>query len=115
MSQPSQVTTERRRFLIIDAIVLVAAAALMFSAERIVHEWGDPAALYGRREIRRIAWSLALAIPSLVLLVALLARPGDRRRLRHGAPGLYVHLALAAVLVVRCAGWLAQAVIVQVY
>ena len=44
---------ERRRFRLSDAIVLVAAVALMLSADRAVHGfwvWGDPVASYGPAE-----------------------------------------------------------------
>jgi hypothetical protein len=100
-----------RRLLLIDAITLVAAAALMLSSHRAIRwfwAWGDPIASYGPRETRLIAWALALSGSSLILLVSLLAHPGGPRRLHRGAPGLLVHAAIAAVLAVRVAGWAAQ-------
>src|SRR4051794_21047678 len=75
------VSEERRRFRLSDAIVLVAAVALMLSADRVVHwfwVWGDPVASYGPAETRRMAWSFALAGLSLPLLCSLLARRSDR-------------------------------------
>jgi hypothetical protein len=110
--------TERRPFHLIDGIALVAASALMLSADRAVHEWwswlasrlGDLPS-WGPRETRVMAWSVALTGLSLTLLVSLLARSADRRRLRRGAPGLAVHIAVATVVLVRIAGWLARATI----
>jgi hypothetical protein len=45
------------------------------------------------------------------VLVSLLARPTGPRRLRRGVPGLFVPVAVAAVLAVRMSGWAAQALI----
>jgi len=58
-----------------------------------------------------MAWSLALAEVSLVLLIPSLLRRADRGRLRRGVPGLLVHAAVATVMAVRLAGWAAQAAI----
>jgi hypothetical protein len=101
-----------RRFRLIDAITLIAAAALMLSSHRAVlwfWTWGDPIASYGPRETRLMAWALALCNLSLILLVSLLTHPAGPRRLRRGAPGLLVPVAVATVLAVRIAGWAAQA------
>ena len=103
-----------RRFLLVDAIVLIAAAAFMLSSHRAIRwfwAWGDPIASYGHRETRLMAWALALSGLSLVLLVSLLAHPTGPRRLRRGAPGLLVPVAVALVLAVRMGGWAAQALI----
>jgi hypothetical protein len=116
MSRQETDITGRRRFLLIDAIMLVAAAALMLSSDRAIHwfwGWGDPVASYTQWETRLMAWSLALAGLSLVLLCPLLARPAGRRGLLRGAPGLFVHLAVATVLVVQLTGWLSQEVIAR--
>jgi hypothetical protein len=116
MSPQQTDITDRRRFLISDAIVLVAAAALMLSADRAVHwiwsafsEWFGDVPSWNQWETRRMAWSLALASLSLPLLCSLVVRPADRSRLRRGAPGLVVHLAIATVVAVRLAGWATQA------
>src|SRR3954463_11611259 len=106
------VSEERCRFLLSDAILLVAAVALMLSADRAVHGfwvWGDPVASYGPTETRRMAWSFALAGFSLPLLGSLPARRSDRGRLHLGAPGLLVHLAVGMAVAVRLADWAAQA------
>jgi hypothetical protein len=109
---------ESRRFLLSDIIVLVAAAALMLSADRAVHWiWSSFSSWFGDMpswnpwETMRMAWSLALASLSLPLLCSLLLHPTDRSRLRRGAPGLLVHLAIATVVVVRLSGWVTQAAI----
>src|SRR5438105_704221 len=62
-----------------------------------------------------MACSLALAGLSLPLLCSLLARRVDRVRLRHGAPGLLVHLAVGMVVAVRLAVWSAQASIFALF
>ena len=62
-----------------------------------------------------MAWSLTLAELSLVLLALLLLRSGSRDRLRHGAFGLLVRLAVAAVLGVRLTGWLDHALIYRAF
>ncbi|MFI5461058.1 MAG: hypothetical protein ACHRXM_37095 [Isosphaerales bacterium] len=106
---------ERRRFLLIDTITLVVASALMLSANRAalgLWWWCDVTAS-NDYETRSMAWSLALTGLSLTLLVSLLAHSADRRRLRRGAPGLFVHLAVATVVFVRITGWLAQASIFE--
>jgi hypothetical protein len=93
MSRQETNITQRQRFLLIDAIMLVAAAALMLSADRFIHwfwVWSDPVATYGQRETRLMAWSLALAGLSLVQLSSLMARPAGRTHMRRSAPGLYV-------------------------
>ena len=112
MHQPE--TEAPRRFLLIDAILLIAAAALMLTSHRAIMgfwAWGDPIASYGPREPRLMAWALALSGLSLILLGSLVAHPGDRRRLCHGVPGLFVPVAVATVLAVRTSGWAAQALI----
>lgn len=104
--------TPARRFRLIDAIVLVACAALMLSADRAIHwfwVWGDPVASFTPSETRRMAWSLALAAFIVPLLGSLLARREDRSRLRNGAPGLLVYPAVATVAAARLLGWSAQA------
>jgi hypothetical protein len=104
--------TERRPFLLIDAITLVAAAALMLPANRALHWlwwWGDPLASYSERNTRVMVWTLALIGLSLALLPSQLVRSADRRRLRRGVPGLFVHGAVVTVLGLRIAGWAAQA------
>ena len=78
-----------RRFLLIDAITLIAAAALMLSAQRAIQwfwAWGDPIASYSHRETRLMAWALALSGLSLTLLVSLLVHPTGPRRLRRARP-----------------------------
>jgi hypothetical protein len=84
-----------RRFLLLDAMALVLAAAVMLSA-REMFRWlwvhGNPDLSFGERELARHAGTLALLGLSCSLLPFMLARSGDRRRLRQGAPGLLVHL-----------------------
>jgi hypothetical protein len=101
-----------RRFLLIDAILLIAATALMLSAHRAIWwfwVWGDPIASYDPQETRLMARALALSRLSLILLVSLLAHPTGPRRLRRGVQGLFVPVAVAAVLAVRMSGWAVQA------
>jgi hypothetical protein len=103
-----------RRFLLVDAIILIAAAALMLSSHRAIWwfwVWGDPTASYSYRETRLMAGALALSGLSFILLVSVLAHPTGPRRLRRGAPGLFVPVAVASVLAVRVCGWAAQALI----
>ena len=107
-------TETPRRFLLIDAITLIAAAALMLTSHRAIRwfwAWGDPIASYGPRETRLMAWALALSGLSLILLISLVAHPGGPQRLRRGAPGRFVPVAVATVLAVRLSGWAAQALI----
>ena len=114
MNQPERDASDRR-FLLMDAIKLVGVAAIMFSTDRTVlwlnlsfgikNPWSSP---WLPRELRLMTWSLALTGASLVLLLSLLVRPTDRNRLRRGVPGLFVHLAVATVVVVRIFGWLGQ-------
>src|SRR3954454_7904065 len=101
-----------------DGIVLVAAAALVLPAERTVYwmwstfsTWFSDVPSWNPAEVRRMAWSLALAEVSLVPLIPSLLRRADRGRLRRGVPGLLVHAAVATVMAVRLAGWAAQAAI----
>jgi hypothetical protein len=93
-----------RRFLILDAMVLILASAVMLSA-RSAFRWswtaGNPFLSYGEREVTRYSAALALVGLSFVLLPFTLARKGDRRRLRQGAPGLLVYL-----VVVVTFGWM---------
>jgi hypothetical protein len=103
-----------RRFRLIDAITLIAAAALMLSSHRAVlwfWVWGEPDASYGPHETRLMAWGLALCCLSVILLVSILIHRTGPRRLRRGAPGLFVPVAVVAVLAVRMSGWAAQALI----
>jgi hypothetical protein len=109
-----QETEIPRRFRLIDAITLIAAAALMLSADRAIQwfwVWGDPVASYSPPETRQMAWALALISLSLISLVSLMLHPTGPRRLRRGAPGLFVHAAVATVLAVRIIGWAVQALI----
>jgi hypothetical protein len=115
MSDPAP---SARRFHLSDGIVLVAAAALVLTAERTVYwmwstfsTWFSDVPSWNPAEVRRMAWSLALAEVSLVLLIPSLLRGADRGRLRRGVPGLLVHAAVATVMAVRLAGWAAQATI----
>ena len=107
-----------RRFHLIDLVVLVVGAALMLSADRAVQwiwvafgGWTADVPSWDAWQTRRMAWSLGLAGFSLPLLIVLLVRPSDRARQRGGAPGLFVHPAVAAVVVLRLAGWLARGAI----
>src|SRR3954454_23717097 len=68
-----------------DGIVLVAAAALVLPAERTVYwmwstfsAWFSDVPSWNPAEVRRMAWSLALAEVSLVLLIPSLLRRADR-------------------------------------
>lgn len=102
---------EGRRFLLIDAIMLVAVAAVMLSAGRAVRwvaEWEVPKARYDSEMLMRMSGSLALIGLSVVLLPFVLARTADRRRLRRGAPGLFVHVVVVAVIGVLTAAWAAE-------
>jgi hypothetical protein len=67
-----QETETPRRFRLIDAITLIAAAALMLSSHRAIlgfWAWGDPIASYGPRETRLMAWAPALCSLCLIMLV----------------------------------------------
>ncbi len=111
MSDPVHLPAERRRFLLIDAITLVAAAALVFSANLIL------ISVLTLLDHRHAAWdflgwgrrigscTLGLIVLSLAMLFAQSARPSDRRRLRNGAPGLMVHLVITILFGLRIAGW----------
>ena len=88
MSDPAPAA---RRFHLSDGIVLVAAAALVLTAERTVYRmwsrfstWFSDVPSWNPAEVRRMAWSLALAEVSLVLLIPSLLRRADRGRLRRG-------------------------------
>jgi hypothetical protein len=84
-----------RRFLLLDAMALVLASAVMLSARGLfLWSWstGIPDLSYGDNEVARHSAALALVGLSFVLLPFTLARPGDRRRLRQGAPGLLIHV-----------------------
>jgi hypothetical protein len=93
-----------RRFLLLDAMALILVSAVMLSARSLfLWSWiaGCPVCSYNDREVARHSAALALVGLSLVLLPLLLARTGDRRRLRQGAPGLLVSL-----VVVVTFGWM---------
>lgn len=101
-----------RRFLLSDAVVLVASTAMVLSAGRAVRSILSSFSAWFNRfedlhwyEARLVTCSVALAGLSLPLLGSLLIRPTDRNRLLQGAPGLFVHLAVATVVVVRLTGW----------
>jgi hypothetical protein len=106
-----------RRFLILDAMALVLAAAVMLSA-REMFRWlwanGCPDASYGEREVARHAGALAMLGLSFALLPFMLARPGDRRRLRQGAPGLLVHLVAVVVPGWLLVEWAARGLVLHV-
>lgn len=109
-----------RKFRILDALFLVAAAALMLTAERLVYwlwatfsVWFMDVPSWDAREIHLMAWSLALAELDLALLALVLVRRTDRSRLRRGVPGLLVHAVVATVVVVRLAGWSVQVLITR--
>jgi hypothetical protein len=111
-----------RRFSLSDTLVLIAAAALVLSADRAVlwiwssfSAWFQDVPSWSPAETRRMAWSLALAGFSFPMLCSLLARRADRARLRRGAPGLFVHPAIATVAAVRLVGWAAQAAIFALF
>ena len=104
-----------RRFHLSDAFVLVVAAALMLSADRAVGElWTSHITASGTVpsfdawQTRRMAWTLALALLNLALLCSALARRVDRSRLRGGAPGLFVHAAVATVVLAGVASWASE-------
>jgi hypothetical protein len=102
---------EPRPFFLSDGVTLVAAAALMLTAGRALRTlwmWGDAMAVYSANDLRVMSWSLALILLSLMLLLYQLARSRDRRRLRRGVPGLYVHPVIATVIGLRLAGWAVQ-------
>jgi hypothetical protein len=110
--------TPARPFRILDAASLIAAAALMLTAERVVYwlwatlsGWFLDVPSWNPRELRLMAWSLALAELDLALLAVLLVRRTGRARLRNGSPGLLVHAAVAIVVGVRLTGWSARALI----
>jgi cation transport ATPase len=110
--------TGRRRFRLIDAVVLVATAALMLSTGRLVRwfwAWATPVSSFGTWETRWMAWSLALAALGLAPSLYVLASPAARRGLRSGAPGLLVPAVIAAVLAVRACIWLAQGQIAKAF
>jgi hypothetical protein len=101
-----------RRFHLSDAIVLVVAAALMLSADRAVGKlWTSHISTSGTIpsfdawETRRMAWTLGLALLNLAMLCSTLARRVDRSRLRGGAPGLFVHAAVATAILAGVASW----------
>jgi len=106
----------QRRFLLGDAIILVASTALLLSADRAVRSicvsfsaWFHGFAALHFVEVRLITYSVALTSLSLPLLGSLLIRPTDRNRLCQGVPGLFVHLVVAMVVVVRLTGWAVRA------
>lgn len=118
MGQQQSDITDRRRFHLIDAITLVAAAAVMLAAGRVIQwfwVWSDPVASYNPRELRLMEWSLAFAELCLVQFTVLIAQPTGRRRLRRGVPGLAVYLVVGLVLIVRATGWLTQALIERAF
>ncbi len=59
-------------------------------------------------QTRRMAWTLALALLNLTLLCSALARRVDRSRLRGGSPGLFVHAAVATIVLVGVASWASE-------
>lgn len=100
----------QRRFRLLDAVVLVAAAALMLSTGRLVQwfwAWATPTSSFSTWETRRMAWSLSLAALSLALAFPILTRSAARKGMRSGAPGLLVPAVIAVVLAVRAGTWLA--------
>ena len=104
-----------RRFHLSDAFVLVVAAALMLSANRAVGElWTSHTRTSGTIpsfdpwQTRRMAWTLALALLNLTLLCSALPRRVDRSRLRGGAPGLFVHAAVATIVLVGVSSWASE-------
>ena len=100
-----------RRFLLGDAMALILVAAVVLSARGLfLWSWiaGNPLLMYNDREINRHSAAVGLAGVSFALLPFVLARPGDRRRLRRGAPGLLVHL-----VVVVAVGWLMVEMLVR--
>jgi hypothetical protein len=103
---------ETRHLRLSDIVVLIAAAALMFSSPHAA-EWlwarRNPGTVYGPGIVKAMTEVLALTAPSLVLLPYQLMRSSDRRRLRQGTPGLCAHLAIVTVLGVQITGWAAQA------
>src|SRR3954452_18793016 len=115
MSDPAP---DARRVHLTDGIVLVAEAARFPNAARTVcWVWSTFSSMFSDvpswnpAEVRRMAWSLALAEVSLVLLIPSVLRGADRGRLARGVPGLLLHAAVATVVAVRLAGWAAQAAI----
>jgi hypothetical protein len=105
-AEPSE--SSRRRFLIADAMMLVVVAALMATAKaQFYWMWqGIPDLSYGGYELNRFCVGVALANASVVWFASLLVRPIDRRRLRRGAPGLIVPMAVAIVLGMNALDWL---------
>jgi hypothetical protein len=114
--------TTARRFQISDSLVLVVAAALMISANRLV-SWlwashyanGGVLIYFDPHENKRAACSMALIELSLCLLCSVLLRPKDRTRLRYGAPGLLVHLVIWAAVAVRVAERVAHAALFTLF
>ncbi|WP_406697334.1 hypothetical protein V5E97_00665 [Singulisphaera sp. Ch08] len=105
-----------RRFLISDAIVLVASTALLLSTGRALRlillsldAWFNRYPELHPYEIRLTMCSIGLASLSLPLLISILIRSADRLRLRRGVPGLFVHLAVGLVVTVRLLGWASRA------
>jgi hypothetical protein len=112
--QQSPGGSSRRRFRLVDGMVLVVVAAVMLSARGLfLWLWanGLPDASYGDREVTRLSIGLALVGLSFVLLPFLLARPLDRRRLRQGAPGLVVHLVVAVTLAWMLVEWVIRCLV----
>ncbi|OJW17058.1 MAG: hypothetical protein BGO49_07885 [Planctomycetales bacterium 71-10] len=114
--------SSERRFHLSDVVVLVVAAALMLSADRAVQwiwvafsGWFADVPSWDVWQTRRMAWSLGLAGSSLPLLALLLMRRSDRARLRDGAPGLFAHAAVASVVAMRLAGWVAEATLCKLF
>jgi hypothetical protein len=104
-----------RRFLILDAMALILVSAVMLSARSVfLWSWseGCPDLSYGNRDVTCYSAELALVGLSFVLLPFTLARAGDRRRLRQGAPGLVVYLVVVVtfgwMLIEHAMRWLVQ-------
>ncbi len=115
--------TTARRFQISDSVVLVVAAALMASANRLIG-WlwtshyangGVLVAPFTEQENMPVVCSMALIELSLCLLCWILLRPKDRTRLRDGAPGLLVHLVIGAAVAVRVADRVAGAALFTLF
>ncbi len=88
--QPEPEVPPPRRFLILDAMALVLAAAFMLSAPGALlrlRAHDNMFLNFGGRSVSPYSAALAVLGLSFALLPFILARPGDRRRLRQGARG----------------------------
>jgi hypothetical protein len=103
--EPIKVT--RRPFRIGDIMMLVVVAAVM-APVRHQYYWmlRNTFLLYNDYEGTRHCIILALTNASAIWLASILLRPADRRRMRRGAPGLIVHLAVAIVIGLGFVEWL---------